>query len=75
MQEINAKETYLKSQGAKLADPSTGPKTYWKISNMFLNKCKVPRIPPLFENDNFISDCKEKTALFNDYFAKQCTPF
>ena len=70
-----AKEMYLKSQGAKLADPSTGPKTYWKILNSFLNKCKVPRIPPLLENNNFITDCKEKATLFNDYFAKQCTPF
>ena len=70
-----AKENYLKSQGERLADPSTGSKTYWKILNNFLNKCKVPRIPPLFENNCFISDCKEKATVFNDYFAKQCTPF
>ena len=35
----------------------------------------MPRIPPLFENNNFITDCKEKATKFNDYFAKQCTPF
>ena len=72
---LTAKERYLQSQGAKLADPSTGPKVYWKILNTFLNKCKVPRIPPLFTDNNFITDCKEKATLFNDYFAKQCTLF
>ena len=48
-----AKEKYLQNQGAELADPTTGSKKYWKILNIFLNKCKVPRIPPLFENNNF----------------------
>ena len=70
-----AKEKYLQNQGAKLADPSTSQKTYWKILNGFLNKCKVPRIPPLFVDGNFVTDCKEKATIFNNYFAKQCTPF
>ena len=72
---LQAKERYLKNQGAKLADPNTGQKTYWKILNGFLNKCKVPRIPPLFMNQNFITDCKKKAEIFNEYFSKQCTPF
>ena len=72
---LDAKEKYLQSQGAELVDPSTGSKKYWKILNSFLNKCKVPRIPPLYENRSFITDCKEKATLFNNYFAKQCTPF
>ena len=36
---LKAKEDYLKKQGARLADPSTSKKTYWKIINGFL---KVP---------------------------------
>ena len=72
---LDAKEKYLQNQGAKLADPSTSVKTYWKILNGFLNKCKVPRIPPLFSDGKFITDCVEKAATFNDFFAKQCTPF
>ena len=72
---LEAKENYLVSQGEKLADPSTGQKTYWKILNGFLNKCKIPRIPPLFVDGNFMTECKEKATIFNDYFAKQCTPF
>ena len=35
----------------------------------------MPRIPPLFENKSFVTDCKEKATIFNNYFAKQCTPF
>ena len=61
---LNAKEKYLQSQGAKLADPTTGPKGYWKILNGFLNKCKIPRIPPLFMDTDFITDCKEKATFF-----------
>ena len=72
---LKAKEDYLKQQGARLADPSTSRKTYWKIINGFLNKCKVPRIPPLFFEGNFFTDCKQKATIFNNYFAKQCTPF
>ena len=43
--------------------------------NRFLNKCKVPRVPPLFENNKFITNCLEKATIFNSYFAEQCTPF
>ena len=71
----STKEKYLMSQGVKLADQSTGQKTYWKIMNEFLNKTKIPRIPPLFLNGKFIVCCKEKAQAFNNYFAEQCTPF
>ena len=64
----NAKEKYLRDLGAKLADPTTGQKSYWKILNKFLNKCKIPRIPPLFANDKYITDCKEKSDISNDFF-------
>ena len=56
----NAKEEYLRDLGAKLANPTTGQKSYWKILNKFLNKCKIPRIPPLFVQDKFITNCKQK---------------
>ena len=58
----------------KLSDPSPGSKTYWKIMNEFLNKCKIPRIPPLFTNGNFVVSCKDKAQIFNKYFSEQCTP-
>ena len=70
----DAKEKYFTDLGAKLAAPSTGQKVYWKILNKFLNKCMIPRIPPLFVQDKFITDCKEKALIFNILFSTQYTP-
>ena len=72
---LTAKENYLIKQGLRLSDPNTAQKTYWKILNSFLNKCKLPKIPPLFLNSSFVIICKEKASIFNNYFASQCTPF
>ena len=52
-----------------------GQKTYWKILNNLMNKCKVARIPPLLVANKFVICCKEKVSLFNDYFVSQCQPF
>ena len=71
---LSAKENYLKQQGEKLSNPNTSQKTYWKIMNSFLNKCKAPKIPPLFYNNRFVVNCKEKANIFNSFFASQCTP-
>ena len=40
---------------------------------IFLNKKKMPLISPLFYEDRFITDFKEKTELFNCFFSKQCS--
>ena len=50
-----SKENYLKSLGNKFIDKTTGPKAYWKTINNLLNKCKVPRIPPLLVADKIIT--------------------
>ena len=71
---VNAKENYFKNLGSKLADPNTGQKSYWKIMNKFLNNCKIPKIPPLLVHDKYITDCKEKATIFNNFFSSQCTP-
>ena len=70
-----SKQNYLFKLCCKLADNCTGQKAYWKIVNNLLNKCKIPRIPPLLVADKFITDCKKKAALFNDFFVAQCQPF
>ena len=69
-----SKDNYLKSLGDKLINKTTRPKTYWKIINNLLNKCRIPRIPPLLVAEKIITDCKEKVKLFNDYFLLQCKP-
>ena len=71
---VDAKENYLKNLGSKLADPTTGQKSYWNILNKFLNKCKIPKIPPILVDDKYITNCREKASIFNDFFSSQCTP-
>ena len=38
-----------------------------------MHKNKLPIIPSLFENDEVVSDYINKTEIFNNYFATQCT--
>ena len=70
----NAKNKYYVNEGKKLLDPALGPKKYWSILNSFLGNKKMPIIPPLFENDEVITDYSTKAEIFNTYFASQCTP-
>ena len=40
----------------------------------FLNNKKIPCIPPLFHDNDFVTDFQKKKAeIFNNFFAKQCT--
>ena len=70
-----SKQDYLCKLGNKLSNNCTGQKTYWKIINNLLNKCKIPRIPPLLIANKFVTSCKEKATLFNNFFVTQCQPF
>ena len=55
-------------------DPNISQKSYWKIINRVMNKCRSPKIPPLLVNNVFILNYCEKAKLFNDFFSKQCKP-
>ena len=55
-------------------DPNSSQKSYWKIINRAMNKCRAPKIPPILVNNVFILNCKEKAKHFNDFFSKQCRP-
>ena len=55
-------------------DPNTSQKSYWKIINRVMNKCRAPKVPPLLVNNVFILNCKEKARHFNDFFSQQCKP-
>ena len=66
-----AKEKYFHSLGNKLNDPQTGAKSYWSILNKFLQKKKIPLIPPILLNGTFITSVCEKVTLFNTFFANQ----
>ena len=69
-----SKQDYLCKLGNKLSNNCTGQKTYWKIINNLLNKCKIPRIPPLLIANKFVTSCKEKATLLNNFFVTQCQP-
>ena len=40
---------------------------------LLVNSQSFPCIPPIFHNDNFITDIREKSELFNSFFAQQCS--
>ena len=67
-----AKEKYLSLLGDKLNDQKIDTKKYWSVLHSFLNRCKIPHIPPIFHNNTFVTNIPEKASLFNELFASQC---
>ena len=68
-----AKQTYFTSLGKKLSDPNTGQKSFWTVYKRIINSKKQTNIPPLIENDVFISNFLQKADVLNDFSATQCT--
>ena len=69
----DTKIEYHSKLAAKLVNTSTSAKTYWSILKTFANGRKVPVIPPLLINYEFISNFKTKANYFNRFFNHQCT--
>ena len=68
-----AKERFYNEIVNKLNDTQKNAKAYWSLIKMFLNNKKIPLIPPLYYDNRFITDFKEKAELFNSFFSKQCS--
>ena len=68
-----SKQKYYYKLSSKLTSKNTNPKCYWSTLKSFLSNKKIPCIPPLIYNNQFITDFKEKSELFNSFFAKQCS--
>ena len=68
-----AKQQYFAKIAKKLSDPNISSKTYWPILKCFLTGEKVPCILPIFHENRFIIDFREKAELFNSFFANQCS--
>ena len=68
-----SKQKYYFKLSRKLAVNKINPKCYWSIFKSFLSNKKIPCILPLILNNHFVIDFKEKSELFNSFFAKQCT--
>ena len=58
----NSKQTCYSKLSSKLANPATSSKTYWSILKIFLNNKKIPCIPPLFHENKFVTNFKEKAT-------------
>ena len=68
-----SKQNYYSRVASKLTNVQRNSKTYWSLLNRFLNNKKIPLIPPLFHENKFMTDFKEKAELFDALFAKQCS--
>ena len=68
-----SKQNYYSRIASKLTNVQRNSKTYWSLLNRYLNNKKIPLIPPLFHENKFVTDFKEKAELFNSFFAKQCS--
>ena len=63
-----SESSYLMNLGNKANNLNTSQKSFWKIINRVMNKCRAPNIPPLLVNNLFILNCREKARYFNDCF-------
>ena len=54
-------------------DPAINLKGDWSILKAILNNKKRPCIPPIYHNNNYITDFKVTAQIFNDFFTKQYT--
>ena len=71
---FSTKTLYYENLAKKLNNPLLQTKTYWSILKTFHNDKIIPLIPPLLEDDKFVTDIKTKADIFDKFFAEQCTP-
>ena len=68
-----SKGKYYSRLTSKLSDIGKRFKGYWSTLKKFLIGKKIPCIPPLSKNNEYITDFKKKPELFNSFFANQCS--
>ena len=66
----NRKASHYSHLTKKFNDPKTSNKAFWSILKTFVNDKKIPVIPPLLVNSQFITDVSSKANLFNTYFSQ-----
>ena len=67
------KQQYFRKIAKKLSDSNISSKTYWPILKCFLTGKRVPCIPPIFHENRFITNFREKPELLNSFFVNQCS--
>ena len=68
-----AKQKYFNKISKKLCEPLTSTKCYWSLLKTILCRKKVPRIPPIFHSNKYVTDITEKSEIFTFSFANQCS--
>ena len=68
-----SKQKYYYQIANKLNNTKKNSKSYWSLLKIFSNNKKIPLTTPLFHENRFITDFKEKAELFNSVFSKQCS--
>ena len=56
-----------------MMNPMASLKAYWSILKTLLNNKKISCIPPLLQDNKYVTDFKKKAELFNLFFAEKCT--
>ena len=58
-----AKLAYYTNLGDKLSDPKLGHKHFWTTYKKIANKKRNTNIPPIIDNDIFISNVEQKADI------------
>ena len=61
-------EEYYFQLAKKLNNSQANAKTFWSILKTIFNGKKIPFMPPLLIDGMLVSDFKEKTNRFNEFF-------
>ena len=61
-------EEYYFQLAKKLNNSQANAKTFWSILKTIFNVKKIPFMPPLLIDGMLVSDFKEKTNRFNEFF-------
>ena len=46
-----------------MMDLTTSLKTYWSLLKTLLNNKKIPRIPPLLQDNKYVTDLKKESRF------------
>ena len=65
-----AKNHYFNSLIPTLQNPDQNPKQWWTVTKSLLNNKIQTSIPPLFEDNNVITDAAHKAGIINTFFAQ-----
>ena len=47
-------------------------KCYWSLIKTLPNEKKIPCVPPVYDNNRYVTFFKEKCQFFISYFSQQC---